>query len=94
MSGLFSRFVWYRSILAQRKASCALIDKLAEALDANVRREGSENKTKLTAGITVDGLSYAYEGRKACLAGCEYDLCGRQVLCPSWARPAAAKARC
>lgn len=84
MSGLVQPFRMVPQYLAQRKASCALIDKLAEALNANVRREGSENKTKLTAGITVDGLSYAYEAGKPVLrdvnvtfeAGKRYALVG------------------
>lgn len=84
MNGLVQPFRMVPQYLAQRKASCALMDRLAEALDTNVRREGSENKTKLTAGIKVDGLSYAYEAGKPVLrdvnvtfeAGKRYALVG------------------
>ncbi len=53
--------------LAQCKASCALIDKLADALEDNVRVEGLENKTKLSSGITVKNLSFGYEAEKPVL---------------------------
>lgn len=53
--------------LAQCKASCALIDKLADALEDNVRGEGLENKTKLSSGITVKNLSFGYEAEKPVL---------------------------
>lgn len=53
--------------LAQCKASCALIDKLADALEDNVREEGLENKAELDSKITVSGLSFGYEAEKPVL---------------------------
>lgn len=53
--------------LAQYKASCALIDKLADALEDNVREEGLESKAELSSGITVKDLTYGYEEGKPVL---------------------------
>ena len=53
--------------MAQCKASCALIDKLADALEDNVREEGLENKKELSRGITVNDLSFGYEAEKCVL---------------------------
>lgn len=53
--------------LAQCKASCALIDKLADALEDNVREEGLENKTELSSGVTVNHLSFGYDAEKPVL---------------------------
>ena len=53
--------------LAEIKASKALIAKVAEALEGNVRDEGSEQKTELTDGISVDHLSFGYEEEKPVL---------------------------
>ena len=47
--------------LAQCKASCALIDKLADALECSIRGEGRIHKTELSKGITVKDLSFGYE---------------------------------
>lgn len=49
-------------ILANQKASKALITKLAAALEANVRDDGKDVPNRLDAGITVSGLSFAYAG--------------------------------
>ena len=53
--------------LAQCKASCALIDKLADALESNVREEGLESKGSLNCGITINDLSFGYEAEKPVL---------------------------
>lgn len=53
--------------LAQCKASCALIDKLADALEDNVREEGAEAKAELKDGITLQNLSFGYEEEKPVL---------------------------
>ncbi len=53
--------------VAQFRASKALIAKLAEALSANVRQEGNENKAELQDGIFVEKLSFAYEENKPVL---------------------------
>lgn len=46
--------------LAERKAAKALIEKLANALDENVREEGSADKRELTDAICVRDLSFGY----------------------------------
>jgi len=53
--------------LAERKAARALIEKLANALDENVREEGSEDKHELNEAIEVSGLSFGYEEGKRVL---------------------------
>ncbi|MBR6527930.1 MAG: ABC transporter ATP-binding protein, partial [Lachnospiraceae bacterium] len=53
--------------LAEIKASKALIEKVAEALEGNVREEGLESKTELVTGITVNDLSFGYEAEKPVL---------------------------
>lgn len=53
--------------MAQCKASCALIDKLADALEDNVREEGLECKKDLVNGIAVENLSFGYEEEKPVL---------------------------
>ncbi len=53
--------------VAQCKASFALIDKLADALEDNVRDEGLECKKELVTGITVRSLSFGYEEEKPVL---------------------------
>ena len=53
--------------LAQCKASCALIDKLADALEDNVREEGQSSKTELANGIALRDLSFGYETGKPVL---------------------------
>ena len=53
--------------LAEIKASKALIEKVAVALETNVREEGLECKKALVTGITVEGLSFGYEEEKPVL---------------------------
>ena len=53
--------------LAEIKASKTLIEKVAEALEYNVRNEGSERKKELVSGITVRNLSFGYEEEKTVL---------------------------
>lgn len=53
-------------ILAGRKAALGLIDKLAQALDLNVRDEGEPIPKRLEKGIRLHGLTFAYgEGQQA-----------------------------
>ncbi len=54
-------------LLAQRKAARGLIEKLATALEKNVRQEGSVRKAALTDGICVENLSFSYEAGKPVL---------------------------
>lgn len=51
--------------LASRKAAIALIDKLADSLDDNVRDEGTHIPNRLKQGIDVTDVSFGYE------AGCD-----------------------
>ena len=63
-------------LLAQRKAAKALVTKIAEALQANVREEtASEHKT-LTQGIAVNNLFFGYEPEKLVLQNinCTFEL--------------------
>ena len=53
--------------IAQCKASFALIDKLADALEDNVREKGLETKAELDSKITVNGLTFGYEAEKPVL---------------------------
>ena len=53
--------------LAEIKASKALIAKVAEALESNVREEGLERKKELVTGIAVENLSFGYEEEKPVL---------------------------
>ena len=47
--------------LASRKAAVALIDKLADSLEDNVRDEGSPIPNQLKRGIDVRNVSFGYE---------------------------------
>ena len=53
--------------LAEIKASKALIEKVAEALENNVREDGTECKDKLVNAITLDNLTFGYEEEKPVL---------------------------
>ena len=54
-------------ILAQRKAAFALIDKLALALNQNVRDEGEHIPQRLTDGISLENVTFSYDGEKNAL---------------------------
>ena len=56
---------------AQWKAANALIDKLAAALDRNVREEGEPVPAKLEAGITLRDLCFGY-GEEPVLQGIDF----------------------
>lgn len=47
--------------LASRKAAIALIDKLADSLEDNVREEGSHIPNQLGNGITLKNVTFGYE---------------------------------
>ena len=53
--------------LAEISASKALVLKVAQALEDNVREEGGELKGKLLDAITVDNVSFGYEEEKPVL---------------------------
>lgn len=48
-------------MLASRRAALALVDKMARALESNVRDEGRDIPNCLERGISVRGLSFGYE---------------------------------
>ena len=51
-------------LLAGRKASLALVKKLADDLEANTEAEGTETVAALKQGISVDGVTFAYEDKE------------------------------
>ena len=53
--------------LAERKAARALIGKIAQALEDNVREEGLVSKRSLTDSVTLRNLSFGYEPEKPVL---------------------------
>ena len=61
------------SFFASRKASHALIDKLAEALSANVRLDGEPISKELKSGIEVKNLTFGYTEEKTILK--DIDFC-------------------
>lgn len=56
-------------ILAGRKATGTLMDKLAQALAQNVRDEGQDIPCRLESGIELKNLSFSYDGEKEVLHG-------------------------
>ena len=58
--------------LAECKAARALIVKLADALDENVRQEGGIDKASLEHSITIEDLSFGYEPEKEILHHLNY----------------------
>ena len=55
-------------ILAKRTAAFALIDKLARALNNNVRDEGAHIPLTLSDGIHMDNVTFSYDGEKEALS--------------------------
>ena len=55
-------------ILAKRKAAFALIDKLALALNSNIRDEGAHIPQTLQTGITLEHVAFSYDGQKHALS--------------------------
>lgn len=53
--------------IAECKASRALIRKMAEALEQNVRESGLADKAELTGGIKLENVSFSYEEGKKVL---------------------------
>lgn len=53
--------------LASRKAALALIDKLADSLDSNIRDEGTAIPDRLEHGIVLKDVSFGYETEKTIL---------------------------
>lgn len=57
---------------ASRKASHALIDKLAEALSANIRQDGEPISKELKTGIEVKNLTFGYTEEKTILKDIDF----------------------
>ena len=64
----------FPTFFAGIKASFGLIDKLAQALNQNVPDEGKEIPSTLTEGISIRGLSFAYEEDKPVLQDLNMEL--------------------
>jgi len=62
--------------IAERKAAKALIEKIANALNANVREERETEHKELTHSITIKDLSFGYEPEKQVLnnINCTFEL--------------------
>lgn len=58
--------------LAERKAARALIQKIATALEENVREDGSQEKQTMEQGITLENLSFGYEPEKPVLQNVDF----------------------
>ena len=55
------------TLLANRRAANALIDKMANAIYSNIRDEGEDIPARLRDGIEIKDLSFAYNADKAVL---------------------------
>lgn len=60
------------TLLAARKASYALVEKLAVSLQGNVRGNGKKVPARLEKGIALQNLSFAYEEGKPVLRDISY----------------------
>lgn len=58
--------------LAEYKAAKALIQKLAAALNENIREEGAGDPRDLTKGIRMEGVSFGYESEKTVLDNVDF----------------------
>lgn len=58
--------------LAEYKAAKALIQKLADVLSENVRKDGSEEKNSLAESIALNDVSFGYETEKPVLLHISY----------------------
>ena len=64
----------FPTFYAGRKSAYGLIDKLAEALNTNIPDDGSPIEPKLTKGIAIRDLNFAYEEGKTVLSDVDMDL--------------------
>lgn len=58
--------------IAGIRSSRALIRKIADALDDNVRQDGAVEKRELETGITLQNVSFAYEPEKPVLQNVDF----------------------
>ena len=64
----------FPAFFAGMMSSFGLIDKLAEALNKHVSEEGDQIPPRLTEGISVKDLTFAYEEGKPVLCGVDMNL--------------------
>ena len=64
----------FPTFFAGMKSSFSLVDKLAQALNKNVSDEGEQIPPRLTEGISVRDLAFAYEEGKPVLCGVDMEL--------------------
>ena len=62
--------------IAERKAARALVEKIASALNTNIREEASAEPLRLGRSIVIQDLSFGYEPEKPVLrdVSCRFDL--------------------
>ena len=65
----------FPAFFAGTKASFGLIDKLACALNKNIPDEGEQIAPRLTGGISLKDLGFAYEENKPVLTDVDMELC-------------------
>lgn len=61
-------------LLANRKAASALIDKMVQALESNIRDEGTDIPNHLSRGISIHDLSFGYEPGNEILHNIDVDF--------------------
>jgi ABC-type multidrug transport system fused ATPase/permease subunit len=59
-------------ILAERKAAIAMVDKIAEALDANAGEDSTVELESIESGINIQDLSFEYEEGRPVLSNVSY----------------------
>ena len=76
MNYVISPIVTIPTCIAERKVAKALVEKIANALNANVREESETEHKELRHAITVKELSFGYEPKKQVLKNinCTFEL--------------------
>lgn len=76
MNYVLSPIATIPNCIAERKAARALVEKIANALNTNIREEGRTEQKELQRGITVKDLSFGYEPEKLVLknVNCTFDF--------------------
>ncbi len=67
--------------LAECRASKALIAKVADLLETNVRKEGNTEKSTLERGIELKNLSFAYDSEKPILKNINFTFDAEKSYC-------------
>ena len=76
MNYVLSPIATIPNCIAERKAARALVEKIANALNTNIREEGKTEQKELQRGITVKDLSFGYDPEKLVLknVNCTFDF--------------------